>query len=163
MGDSVFISLGSNLGNRVENLKIAVNRLSTLLGSPTQASSFYETEPWGKSEQPHFINQVIRWKSHLSPTNLLRILLDVEHQLGRTRTEKWGARSIDLDLLYVGEQILNTPKLQLPHPGIPHRRFVLVPLTEIAPDLIHPILKLTHAQLLSRCPDNLTVIQVSET
>lgn len=163
MTESVFIALGSNLGNRVEHLKKAVNRLSTTLGSPTQASSFYETEPWGKSEQPLFINQVIVWKSSLSPTDLLKILLDVEYELGRTRTEKWGARSIDLDLLYVGGQILTTPQLQLPHPGIPDRRFVLVPLTEIAPGFVHPILNVNHTQLLARCKDPLMVNRVSET
>jgi 2-amino-4-hydroxy-6-hydroxymethyldihydropteridine diphosphokinase len=155
--NEVFISLGSNLGDRAENLKTAIHAIELKVGAIVRQSSVYETKPWGKSNQPDFFNQVILVHSDLSPQDCLLLLSAVEEQMGRKREEKWGARIIDLDLLYVGDEVIHTEKLSLPHPGISQRRFVLVPLIEIAPDFVHPQLRKDHRQLLSECSDLLEV------
>jgi 2-amino-4-hydroxy-6-hydroxymethyldihydropteridine diphosphokinase len=154
---AVFISLGSNLGNRIESLKKAIHSIDAQLGEIFKVSSIYETTPWGKSNQPDFLNQVVLIHSDKSPTVCLDILTSIELQMGRKREEKWGARIIDLDLLYVDDEIYQSATLTLPHAGIPLRRFVLVPLVEIAPDFIHPQLKKNQRQLLAECPDKLEV------
>jgi 2-amino-4-hydroxy-6-hydroxymethyldihydropteridine diphosphokinase len=155
--NEVFISLGSNLGDRAENLKKAIHALELNVGTIIRQSSVYETKPWGKSNQPDFFNQVILVHSDKSPEDCLLTVSAIEQQMGRKREEKWGVRIIDLDLLYVGEAIIQTEKLSLPHPGIAQRRFVLVPLVEITPDFVHPELQKNHRQLLSECPDLLEV------
>jgi len=155
--NEVYISLGSNLGDRIENLKEANHAIELNVGTIFRQSSIYETKPWGKSNQPDFLNQVIMVYSYKSPQECLLDLSAIENQLGRKRTEKWGARIIDLDLLYVDDVIIHTENLTLPHPGIPERRFVLEPLVEIAPDFVHPKLKKSHRQLLSECTDLLEV------
>lgn len=154
---NVFISLGSNLGMREENLNQAIRSIELNIGSTKTHSSVYETKPWGKSNQPNFLNQVILVNTDLEPKDCLTELLAIEIEMGRQRNEKWGARTIDLDLLYADGSIVSTATLSLPHPGIALRRFVLVPLVEIAPDFIHPILKKNHRQLLEECMDNLEV------
>jgi len=156
--NKVFIALGSNLGDRAENLKKAIHAIELKLGTVVRQSSVYETKPWGNIDQPDFFNQVILIHSNQSPEDCLLILSTIEKQMGRTRTEKWGARIIDLDLLYVDDAIIHTKKLSLPHPGIAQRRFVLVPLVEIAPDFVHPQLKKNQRQLLTECTDLLEVI-----
>jgi 2-amino-4-hydroxy-6-hydroxymethyldihydropteridine diphosphokinase len=153
----VFISLGSNLGNRTENLKNAIHFIELRLGAMIRQSSVYETKPWGKSDQPDFFNQVIQVDAEKSPEECLLILSTIEEQMGRKRKDKWGARLIDLDLLYVNDIIMDTEGLSLPHPGIPQRRFVLVPLAEIAPNFIHPQLQKSNQQLLKECSDLLEV------
>jgi 2-amino-4-hydroxy-6-hydroxymethyldihydropteridine diphosphokinase len=155
--NEVYISLGSNLGNRTENLRKALHAIELHVGTIIKRSSVYETKPWGKSDQPDFFNQVIRVQSDISPENCLVRLSIIEQQMGRKREEKWGARIIDLDLLYANDTIIQTEQLTLPHPGIAQRRFVLVPLVEIDPDFIHPLLKKNQRQLLSECPDLLEV------
>jgi len=152
-----FISLGSNLGDRAENLKKALHAIELHVGTIIKRSSVYETKPWGKSNQPDFFNQVILVHSDMSPKNCLLSLSAIEEQMGRKREEQWGARIIDLDLLYADDIIVQTEKLTLPHPGLAQRRFVLVPLVEIAPDFIHPLLKKNQQQLLNECPDLLEV------
>jgi len=155
--NEVFISLGSNLGDRTENLKMALHAVELNVGTVLKRSSVYETKPWGKGNQPDFLNQVIRVHSDISPEDCLFRLLAIEQKMGRKREEKWGARIIDLDLLYADDLILQTEKLTLPHPGIAQRKFVLVPIAEIAPDFIHPLLKKSQLQLLNECPDLLEV------
>jgi 2-amino-4-hydroxy-6-hydroxymethyldihydropteridine diphosphokinase len=155
--NKVFISLGSNLGDRAENLRKALHAIELNVGTIIKQSSVYETKPWGKNNQPDFFNQVVLVHSEKSPENCLLTLSAIEEEMGRKRTEKWGERIIDLDLLYVNDSIIHTKKLMLPHPGIAQRRFVLVPLTEIAPDVIHPILKKNQRQLLRECTDLLEV------
>lgn len=155
--NQAFISLGTNLGDRIHNLKKAVHAIESNLGEIILQSALYETKPWGKSDQPDFLNQVILILTDKIPQACLNTLSSIERQLGRTRDEKWGARIIDLDLLYVNDQIINTKKLILPHPGIPYRRFVLVPMAEIAPDFIHPHLLKNQIQLLDECTDKLEV------
>ncbi len=156
--NEVYISLGTNLGNRTENLKMAIHAIELHLGIIIKQSSIYETKPWGKGDQPDFLNQVILIHANKRPQDCLHLLSSIEDQMGRKREEKWGARIIDLDLLYVNESIIHTDELTLPHPGIPHRRFVLAPLVEIAPDFIHPELKKNQKRLLHECQDLLEVL-----
>lgn len=155
--NQVFISLGTNLGDRRQNLINAVHAIELTLGEIIKQSSLYETKPWGKSNQPDFLNQVVQIQVDKTPQECLNKLSSIERQMGRKRNEKWGARIIDLDLLYVNDQLINTEKLILPHPGIPNRRFVLVPMTEIAPEFIHPYLQKNQKQLLEECTDTLDV------
>ena len=155
--NQIFISLGTNLGNRSEQLTTAMQAIEATLGTIIKQSSVYETKPWGISDQPDFLNQVILVHTDQSPMECLTRLSAIENKLGRKREEKWGARIIDLDLLYFNDAIIDTPKLILPHPGLAHRKFVLVPLVEIAADFIHPLLLKTQKQLLESCTDPLEV------
>jgi 2-amino-4-hydroxy-6-hydroxymethyldihydropteridine diphosphokinase len=152
-----FLLLGSNLGDRVNNLEKAIALIDLHIGLVLKRSSVYETKPWGKSDQPDFLNMALIIKSSLGPEQILSHALSIEHKMGRSRIEKWGARLIDIDLLYVESEIINTAELTLPHPGIAHRRFVLEPLTEIAPKFIHPVLNKNHIKLLEVCTDKLEV------
>ncbi|MBK8484313.1 MAG: 2-amino-4-hydroxy-6-hydroxymethyldihydropteridine diphosphokinase [Saprospiraceae bacterium] len=151
--NSVFLSLGSNLGNRYDYLTRAVDLVSGELSTVLKQSSIYETEPWGNKMQNHFLNQIIELKSNLKPVEILHKILDIEKKLGRIRIEKYGPRTIDIDILFIGSMILNTPELILPHPRMAFRKFILLPLSEIAPKLIHPILKLRMDELFVRCTD----------
>lgn len=134
---SCYISLGANLGNRQAALEAALRVLSAVPGIRIAAvSSFYETEPWGKTDQPSFINAVAELQTTLSPEQLLAVCQQIEQQLGRIRHEHWGARTIDLDLLFIPGIVRQTPTLTLPHPYMLERAFVLVPLAEIAGNLV---------------------------
>ncbi len=150
----VIVLFGSNLGDRIAFLRNALVRLEHLLGPASMASSVYETAPWGITDQPGFLNAVVLFQSTLPAEVLLDMLLTVENELGRKREVHWGPRTIDLDLLFVGQQIIQSPRLTLPHPEIQSRRFTLVPLCELVPTLIHPVLNTTLSQLLQQCPDN---------
>lgn len=136
----VYLSLGTNLGNRSENLQKGIKKLQSI-GKIIKQSSVLETKAWGKTDQPDFLNQVVLIETKLSPQELLKECQKIETELGRIRVEKWGARTLDIDLLFYDKLILNTLKLKIPHPLLPERLFVLEPLAEIAPDLIHPLLK----------------------
>jgi len=155
---NTYISLGTNLGNRQKNLKTAILEIASKLGKVVKQSSVYETKPWGKHNQPDFLNQVILVHSDKTPQDGLYILSAIEKNMGRRRIKKWDARIIDLDLLYVNDLVINSETLTLPHPEIPRRRFVLVPLTEIDPDFIHPQLQKSQKQLLNECTDPLDVV-----
>lgn len=155
--NQTFLLLGSNLGDRASNLQKAIAFIDLHIGVVLKKSSVYETKPWGKSDQPDFLNLALIIKSLLSSEQILNHALLIEQKMGRNRKEKWGARLIDIDLLYVRNEIVNTANLTLPHPGITGRRFVLEPLVEIAPDFIHPTLKKTHTNLLGMCTDTLKV------
>ena len=154
---NVHILLGSNLGNRVLFLNLAKDLLKEYVGDIVGLSSIYETEAWGKTDQPSFLNQLIVYKTDLCPEKLLECCLTIEKDLGRERIEKWGSRIIDIDILYYENQIVSTKKLKIPHPEIQNRRFVLTPLVEICNDFIHPKLHKTQKLLLLECKDNLTV------
>ncbi|SKC10573.1 2-amino-4-hydroxy-6-hydroxymethyldihydropteridine diphosphokinase [Dyadobacter psychrophilus] len=159
--ESIFLSLGSNLGDRKVVLESAREQIAKRVGLISSKSSVYETEPWGLPDQPAFLNQVIRVETELAPEEVLRIILDIEHELGRVRYERWGARVIDIDLLYYNALVLDSARLTLPHPRLQDRLFNLIPLAEIAPAFVHPSLKKTSLELLESCTDNGVVSKVS--
>lgn len=138
---TVYIGIGSNLGRRKKNCLMAVELLKGKGVRVAKESSLYETEPWGVKDQPAFINMVIEAQTDLSPEMLLSLVKDIEYEIGRSRTRRWGPRKIDLDILLYGDMVINTPDLVIPHPYMHERQFVMRPLSEIAPDLIHPIIK----------------------
>ena len=149
----VYLLLGSNLGDRLQILQAARELIQKQIGEIDTISSIYETAPWGVLDQPSFLNQVVKVLTSLEPEETLRIILGIEHELGRVRYERWGARVIDIDILYFQDMILDSSRLTIPHPRLHERRFTLTPLAEIAPDFIHPLLKKSSVQLLEVCPD----------
>lgn len=157
---TAYLLTGGNLGNRQANLLKAIELIEQFCGAITAQSSIYETAAWGYTEQPNFLNQVLKLNTSLEPATLMQKILWIEEQLGRIRTVKMGPRIIDIDILLMDELILNTELLQLPHPQLPNRRFVLMPLAEIAGNEIHPVEKKTINQLLSNCADSLNVQKI---
>ena len=153
----MFLLLGSNLGDRKKNLTVARNEIELAVGPIIKTSSLYQTAAWGKTDQPDFLNQAIEVETSLSPEEALLQILKMEISLGRRRKEKWGERIIDIDILLYGDIVTNSPQLTIPHPRLPNRRFALVPLTEIAADVVHPELQKTIRELLEVCPDKLEV------
>ena len=148
-----FIGLGSNLGDRPAALAQALASLPAQGVQPRLISSLYRTEPVEVVDQGEFLNQVVGCEVEVAPEDLLRVCLAIEKQMGRVRTRERGPRTIDLDLLLCGDRVVKERGLELPHPRMHLRRFVLVPLVEIAPAVRHPVLHLTAADLLERCPD----------
>jgi 2-amino-4-hydroxy-6-hydroxymethyldihydropteridine diphosphokinase len=156
---TVYISLGTNLGDREKNLRDAVDLIIQLPHtSLVKQSKIYTTAAWGKTDQPDFLNRVVAISSALLPQQLMESLLLLEERMGRVRNDHWGPRIIDMDILFYGDEVIDSLTLQVPHPEMQHRNFVLVPLNEIAPELIHPVLKKNIAQLLDECSDKLTVL-----
>jgi 2-amino-4-hydroxy-6-hydroxymethyldihydropteridine diphosphokinase len=156
-GGIAWIGLGSNVGDRADALARAAGRLEAAGLRVVARSSIYRTEPVDVLDQPEFLNQALAVRTTLDPRALLAVCLDVERSMGRVRRRDKGPREIDLDLLVHGDTVLDEPGLQIPHPRLHLRRFVLVPLAEIAPDLVHPALKTTIEALLERCPDRSAV------
>ena len=148
-----YLLIGSNLGDKTTYLKNAGSYIQQQCGQIVKQSSFYETEPWGFTEQPSFLNQALCIQTELAPAQLMHTLLQIESKMGRTRELKMGPRIIDLDILQIDQQIVDTPLLQLPHPAMHLRRFALIPMVEIAPTLKHPQFNKTIAQLLAECAD----------
>lgn len=152
-----FLLLGGNLGDRLLNLKLATEAISANCGEVTNSSSIYETLAWGVTEQPNFLNQVIEIDSKLEPYELLAQINRIEKDLGRKRHQRWHERTIDIDILYYGNQCFDSEILIIPHKELHNRKFTLVPLVEIAPNFIHPILEKTNLKLLQHCADELDV------
>lgn len=158
--NAVYILLGANLNNPLQQLARARTLLGQRLGKEVCASSIYESEAWGIEDQPIFFNQVLLLESLYNAAHTLGICLQVENELGRIRTKKWGARVIDIDMLYFNKDVVNKEDLIIPHPFIAQRRFTLEPLVEIAADFIHPLLNKSNAQLLRETTDSLQVRKI---
>ncbi|HBH60274.1 MAG TPA: 2-amino-4-hydroxy-6-hydroxymethyldihydropteridine diphosphokinase [Nitrospiraceae bacterium] len=145
---TVYIGIGSNLGSREENCERAIRLLIAHGITITKRSSMIETKPWGFTEQSDFINMAIEIETTLAPEELLRLLKKIETEAGRLPSSHWGPRAIDLDILLYDDLVINTPELEIPHPGIEQREFVLRPLSELAPNTMHPVLHKSIRELL---------------
>src|SRR5260221_9670956 len=154
---NVYLSLGSNIGDREENLRTAIDELPHVGVAIRRVSSFYETEPVDLREQPWFLNCVVEAETHFDAFMLLRALREIETKMGSKKLVAKGPRLVDMDIILYGSETIDAPELQVPHPRMHQRRFVLVPLVEIAADGVHPTLKVTAAQLLEQTPDWRTV------
>jgi 2-amino-4-hydroxy-6-hydroxymethyldihydropteridine diphosphokinase len=146
---TIYLALGTNLGDRPANLSAAMDALAPDI-RVLDKSPIYETEPWGYTDQPPFLNMVVRAETDLSPEDLLRRLKGIESTLGRIPSFRNGPRLIDLDILFYDDLVLDTPPLVIPHPQLHKRAFVLIPLARIAPTLVHPLLGLRVEQLLGK-------------
>jgi 2-amino-4-hydroxy-6-hydroxymethyldihydropteridine diphosphokinase len=153
MSSLVFISLGGNLGNPLEIFKNSYLEIEKKIGRITLFSRIYQTAAWGKTDQPDFLNQVIQAETNLSPEKIMSELLEIELFFGRRRDQIWGPRILDLDILFLGNQLVNSENVDIPHPQIAHRRFVLIPMVEIAPHFLHPVLQQTMSELLEQTTD----------
>ncbi len=161
MSNLAYIGIGSNLGSPLENCERSLTRLEEHPKiKVTARSSFYETEPVGPKDQSWFVNAAAQVTTDLEPLALLDALLAIEGGMGRVRNEKWGPRIIDLDILLYEDRVLNSTRLEIPHPEMIQRRFVLAPLAELAPDLVHPIEKDTIQHLLSALPEDKKVVRL---
>lgn len=152
-GTVAYIGIGSNLGDKISNCRCAIEQMSQLPGSQVSAcSSLFKTEPEGVTEQDWYINCVSQLTTVLSPFQLIKALLSIEHAMGRRRRRRWEARIIDLDILLFGQEVIRSRDLVIPHPLLHERRFVLEPLAQLAPEFIHPVLKVTIRHLLNGLP-----------
>ncbi len=161
MMNKAYLLTGSNLNDRKKNLNTAKDLIELHCGKVIRFSSLYETEAWGKTDQPSFLNQALEIETTLNAKQLIRRILKVEKMMGRVRKEKYDPRIIDIDILFFNNETHEYSFLSVPHPEIQNRRFALIPLTEIAPDHEHPVLNKTVSQLLKECPDTLEVKKYS--
>ena len=153
----VFLLLGSNLGNRNVFLNNAITYIARDIAPVVKESAVYETQSWGKTDLPDYLNQVIMLQTTLSAQDVLQRILKIEIEMGRKREEKWGSRIIDIDILFYGSEIINEPNLTVPHPELHNRRFTLEPLAMLAADFIHPVLNKSILELKNRLKDDLIV------
>jgi len=158
----VYLMIGGNIGNRLANLENARNSIDKRCGPIQNQSSIYETEAWGLKEQPAFYNQALCIETFLTPQDLMDMLLTIEASMGRERLIPLGPRTIDLDIIYYNQKIIETPSLIIPHPRLADRNFVLAPLAEIAPDFVHPILQKTNLQLYKATKDSSVVYKKTD-
>jgi 2-amino-4-hydroxy-6-hydroxymethyldihydropteridine diphosphokinase len=152
--NDLYLLLGSNLGDRLALLSEATALIVERVGEVLKLSQIYQTAPWGVIDQPAFLNQVLKVETALHPIDVLNVILKIEKQLGRERKEVWGARLIDIDILYYADVVVTMSDLTIPHSQLHHRRFTLMPLAEIAPNYVHPKLKKTNQELLENCEDD---------
>ena len=154
---NTFLLLGTNMGDRMAQLDRSRKAIGDEIGTLRNASPVYETDAWGNENQPCYLNQVVEVATTLAPQVLLSTVNGIEKRMGRVRINKWEARVIDIDILYYADRIIDAPNLQVPHPHLPDRRFALVPLLDIAPGFIHPVLGKSTAELLEQTTDHLAV------
>lgn len=159
--NNAYLLIGGNIGDRVSYLQKALNEIKQKIGSIVAASSVYETAPWGNQQQSNFLNQAIQVTTNLDPNSLLKKILLIEQEMGRVRTIENQPRTIDIDILYFNDVKEDSPELTIPHPRIFSRKFVLIPMNEIAPDHIDPYHNKSIHQLLSACEDELEVNKFS--
>lgn len=156
--NDLYLLLGANLGKREEQLKHARQLIHTSIGSLIGQSSIYETVVWGVTdEQPHYLNQVVCVGTQRSPSDVLEEIHRIEEQLGRVRTVRWGARVIDIDILFYGNEVIRFPDLVIPHRHFHERNFAMIPMHELQPKFVHPVLNRTIEELLAQTPDSLSV------
>jgi 2-amino-4-hydroxy-6-hydroxymethyldihydropteridine diphosphokinase len=156
----LFILLGTNLGDRNTNLQQAISELEVKIGKILTQSKIYQTAAWGITDQPDFLNQVLHIETKLKPQKVLEIILSIEKKMGRVRLQKWGARLIDIDILYYGMKIINETDLIIPHPFLQERMFTLKPLAEIAPNFIHPVFNKSNTVLMEESKDQTKVLLI---
>lgn len=157
---NVYLGLGSNMGPRAANLRTAAALISKNIGKIAKQSHMYETDPWGNTDQDSFYNQVLMINTTLDPREILSEISKIEREMGREKKEKWGPRLIDIDVLFYGKRIIRDKGLEIPHPELHKRNFVLVPLMEIAPDLEHPVLHEQIDELYIKSLDPGEVVQL---
>ncbi|HLP95708.1 MAG TPA: 2-amino-4-hydroxy-6-hydroxymethyldihydropteridine diphosphokinase [Saprospiraceae bacterium] len=157
---NTFLSIGSNIGDRAGNLKNAIGLIEKFIGKIAKRSHVYETQPWGEPNQDAFLNMVIMINTSLEPRDILEKITKIERELGRERKEKWGPRTIDIDILFYGKRIIRDKGLEIPHPELHKRGFVLVPMMEIAPDFEHPVLNMQIDELYMECGDDNDVVML---
>jgi len=154
---TTYILLGANLGDRFAQMSKGLDELCLQVGTAISCSSLYETQAWGKEDAPPYLNQVACMDTVLDPQSLLKTIHEIENKLGRKREVKWGARLIDIDILFYGDAVIHNSDLIIPHPYLDQRKFTLVPLVEIAADLTHPVLHRSMQELLDDLDDPLEV------
>jgi 2-amino-4-hydroxy-6-hydroxymethyldihydropteridine diphosphokinase len=155
--NTCYLLLGTNIGDRLLNLKTATEHLQKEIGNILSRSSVYSTAPWGNTDQADFLNEVLAIETFLRPEELMKKILEIEEGMGRIRTERNAPRIIDIDILFYNNEVIDIPDLHIPHKEIQNRRFVLIPVKEIAPQLTHPGLHKSIETLLKECPDKLEV------
>lgn len=158
---TAYLLIGGNLGDRSQNLQNAIESIEETCGDIIAMSSVYETAAWGNTDQPPFLNQVIVLHTELQPEKLMTDLLHIEENLGRIRQEKFGPRTIDIDILLIDDMIIQTGNLIVPHPSLHLRKFALKPLAEVAATIVHPVMHKTITELLTDCSDSLPLTKIS--
>jgi 2-amino-4-hydroxy-6-hydroxymethyldihydropteridine diphosphokinase len=149
-----FLLIGGNEGDSLAWLAKARGNIENTAGRILRLSAIYQTAAWGKTDQPDFLNQALQIETPLAAPDLMKALLGIEKKMGRHRGEKYGSRIIDIDILFFNDAVISLPELSVPHPEVQNRRFALAPMAEIAPDLIHPVIRRSIRVLLEECPDH---------
>jgi 2-amino-4-hydroxy-6-hydroxymethyldihydropteridine diphosphokinase len=155
-----YLLTGTNLGNRLTHLQSAAAQIRERCGMIREASAIFETAAWGKEDQPAFLNQALCIDTHMHPRALLEEILRIEISMGRVREEKYGARIIDIDILFFDSLVMHEPGLTIPHAFVHERRFALACMNDIAPELVHPVIEKTIRELLAACSDTLPVVRL---
>ncbi|WMJ75420.1 2-amino-4-hydroxy-6-hydroxymethyldihydropteridine diphosphokinase [Cytophagaceae bacterium ABcell3] len=155
--NEIYLLTGGNQGDRRQELESACVHIEEQIGTIAEKSKIYETAAWGKTDQPSFLNQVLKVSSPLSSQEVLKKIHQIETYMGRVRKERWAERNIDIDILYYNDDIIVCDHLKVPHPELHNRRFTLYPLVELAPDFLHPVFNISNQKLLAQCPDQCEV------